>query len=323
VTTGPKVSIILPTYNGERFLKTAIDSVLNQTFEDFELIIIIDGSTDRTIEIIRSFNDSRIILRENEKNLGLPNCLNSGLDMAKGKYYMYFSDDDILLPNAIKVMFDYLGRHPESAAVMTEMYYIDENGKIKSKTADGGIKSLLVKTDVAIKIGKYRPEYFLLEDADFLIRLIYHTGPLPMLKETCYLYRDHKNNLSHIRAAEIRFISVKLHHDLIKRKIEKGNLKKLFFDNVSKIILYGDSGYANKVIEFAEEKKLPFVKEIKTYISFLHTPHGRMYNRVKVALYSRAYRLKKKLFPNTADINRFVNYDKKQIIRYKNFLFNI
>jgi hypothetical protein len=181
----------------------------------------------------------------------------------------------------------------------------------------------LVKTDVAIKIGKYRPEYFLLEDADFLIRLIYHTGPLPMLKETCYLYRDHKNNLSHIRAAEIRFISVKLHHDLIKRKIEKGNLKKLFFDNVSKIILYGDSGYANKVIEFAEEKKLPFVKEIKTYISFLHTPHGRMYNRVKVALYSRAYRLKKKLFPNTADINRFVNYDKKQIIRYKNLLFNI
>lgn len=77
------VSVVLPAYNAELYLKEAIDSVLSQTFTDFELIILNDGSIDRTEEIILSYNDSRIVYVKNEKNLGLIGTLNKGINLAK------------------------------------------------------------------------------------------------------------------------------------------------------------------------------------------------------------------------------------------------
>src|ERR1035437_3509693 len=81
----PKVSVILPVYNGERYLKDAIDSVLNQTFTDFELIVINDGSRDQSLEVAKTFNDPRIKIID-QKNMGFGDALNNGIALAKSAY---------------------------------------------------------------------------------------------------------------------------------------------------------------------------------------------------------------------------------------------
>ncbi|AZB31071.1 glycosyltransferase family 2 protein [Chryseobacterium balustinum] len=91
----PKISVIMPVYNGEKYLKEAIDSILKQTFANFELLLINDGSTDLTEAIIGSYDDERIVYIKNEKNLGLIKTLNKGLDLAKGEFIARMDQDDI------------------------------------------------------------------------------------------------------------------------------------------------------------------------------------------------------------------------------------
>ncbi|GAI32307.1 unnamed protein product, partial [marine sediment metagenome] len=86
INNNPLVTVLMPVYNGEKYLEQAINSILNQTFKDFEFLIIDDGSTDNSVEIIKSFNDSRIKLFLNNKNLKLIATLNRGIKLANGKY---------------------------------------------------------------------------------------------------------------------------------------------------------------------------------------------------------------------------------------------
>src|SRR3989344_7700958 len=109
----PLVTILMPVYNGEKYLKEAIESVLNQTFRDFEFLIIDDGSTDKSTEIIKSFNDARIRLERNEINLGLIKTLNNGLGLAKGKYIARMDCDDISLPKRLSIQVNFMEKHPE------------------------------------------------------------------------------------------------------------------------------------------------------------------------------------------------------------------
>ena len=83
---GVKVTVLMSVYNGERHLEEAIDSILQQTFTDFELLIINDGSTDRSVEILQGYDDQRLRVVHNEKNLGLTRSLNRGIDLALGEY---------------------------------------------------------------------------------------------------------------------------------------------------------------------------------------------------------------------------------------------
>jgi glycosyltransferase involved in cell wall biosynthesis len=82
----PKITVLMPVYNGERYLRQAMDSILNQSVEDYEFLIINDGSTDRTLEILQSYKDPRIKVINNEGNIGLTAFLNRGLKIAKGEY---------------------------------------------------------------------------------------------------------------------------------------------------------------------------------------------------------------------------------------------
>ena len=109
----PLVTVLMPVYNGEKYLKEAIESVLNQTFRDFEFLIIDDGSADKSAEIIKSFNDARIRLERNETNLGLIKTLNKGLGLAKGKYIARMDCDDISLPKRLSIQVNFMEKHPE------------------------------------------------------------------------------------------------------------------------------------------------------------------------------------------------------------------
>ena len=123
----PKVSVILPVYNAEKFLKEAIDSILNQTFTDFELLLINDGSTDRSEEIIKSYNDKRISYAKNEKNSGLINTLNRGIDLARGEYIARMDGDDIALPERFELQVKHLIKS-DAAILATTYYSVDETG---------------------------------------------------------------------------------------------------------------------------------------------------------------------------------------------------
>lgn len=125
----PKISIILPSYNHERFIRKAILSILNQTYEDFELIISDDASTDRTYEIIKEFKDKRIhrhVFKENQKVGNFRYCLNH----AHGDYIAVAHSDDFWAPDKLKKQMDYLENNPDTGAVFTLADLVDDNGYI-------------------------------------------------------------------------------------------------------------------------------------------------------------------------------------------------
>ena len=123
----PSVSVILPAYNCEKYIARAIESVLYQTFTDFELIIINDGSTDRTEEIIKSFSDPRILYQINNPNQGLVFTLNKGIEIAKGKYIARMDGDDIAFRERFEKQLNYLDKNGNVDLVATVVALIDEN----------------------------------------------------------------------------------------------------------------------------------------------------------------------------------------------------
>ena len=124
----PKISVVMPAYNAEKYIGEAIESILNQTFKDFEFIIINDGSVDHTKEIIREYNDPRIVLLENDKNRGIVLSLNKGLDAATGKYIARMDADDIATKDRLEKQLEFL-QVKSYDMVGCNAIKIDENGK--------------------------------------------------------------------------------------------------------------------------------------------------------------------------------------------------
>lgn len=114
-----KVSVIMPAYNAEKYIKEAILSILNQTFKDFEFIIVNDGSIDATKDIILSFNDPRIVYLENKVNSGIVVTLNKGIDLAKGVYIARMDADDISLPKRLEIQVNAMDKDPAIGALGT------------------------------------------------------------------------------------------------------------------------------------------------------------------------------------------------------------
>ncbi len=118
----------MPAYNAGTYIAEAIHSVLDQTFTDFELLIVNDGSTDDTLNIINSFNDERIIII-NQPNAGVADALNTGLKHAKAPYVARFDADDICYPHRLELQFDFLNNNPDYILVGSDADYVLENGE--------------------------------------------------------------------------------------------------------------------------------------------------------------------------------------------------
>ncbi len=119
----------MTVYNGARFLRAAIDSVLRQTYTDFELLVIDDGSTDDSCRIVRDFSDPRIRLVENGANLGIPATRNRGLQLARGEYLAILDSDDVALPQRLTRQVALLDARPEIAVVGSWCAWVDEHGR--------------------------------------------------------------------------------------------------------------------------------------------------------------------------------------------------
>ena len=126
----PKITVVMSVYNGQRFLREAIESIRQQTCRDFEFLIVDDGSTDGSRDIVRSYADARIRLIENPGNLGLTRSLNRALAVARGQYIARQDADDISEPDRLEQQIDHLDRHPHVALLGTSFTLIDPNGSI-------------------------------------------------------------------------------------------------------------------------------------------------------------------------------------------------
>lgn len=199
----PLVTIGIPTYNVGCFVALSIESVLAQTYTNFELIIIDDGSTDNTVEEIRKFNDPRIKLIVNGENHGISYCLNQQIDMAKGDIFVRMDGDDLMFPTRVEEQVRYLQEHPDIDVVGAGAIVIDDKNNIigqrqKNKTIkrpEDVINSTpFIHPTVCGRIGFFRKYHYEerlcgVEDNDLWLRGIveskYAVIPQPLI-----FYRD-------------------------------------------------------------------------------------------------------------------------------------
>lgn len=141
----PKVSVLMPVYNTEEvFLREAIESILNQTFQDFEFLIINDGSTNNAEDVILSYKDERIKYIKNEQNIGLIKTLNKGLELAQGEYIARMDSDDISLPERFEKQVKFLDENPDVGVLGTWFKYFPSNRIIKTQTNSKDIEECLL-----------------------------------------------------------------------------------------------------------------------------------------------------------------------------------
>jgi glycosyltransferase involved in cell wall biosynthesis len=183
----PKVSVLLSIYNGERFLKEAIESILVQTFKDFEFIIINDGSTDKTGAILADYQQSDPRIRVfDQENRGLIASLNRGCRLAQAAYIARMDADDISLPDRIAMQVDAMESHPEIGILGSAVEFIDEKGVPNGQRFypnDSYLvgwtflfgnnlahPSVMMKRGVVDRVGYYRREALYVEDYDLWVR---------------------------------------------------------------------------------------------------------------------------------------------------------
>lgn len=208
-----KISIILPVFNGEKYLRDSIDSIINQTYTNWELIIVNDCSTDSTISIIQEYIKKvpNIKLINNATNLKLPRSLNIGFENASGKYLTWTSDDNYYKPEALHVMANTLDNEKNIDLVYSDMFIINGNKKIKSTNLPKPeyiwnyniIKAcFLYRKTLAETVGNYNPDMFLLEDYDFWIRC-HKYGKFKKIDLPLYYYRIHNDSLSNTKYKQV------------------------------------------------------------------------------------------------------------------------
>lgn len=201
----------MPAYNAEKYIAEAIKSVLDQTFTDFELLVINDGSTDKTEEIILSFEDKRIRYIKNETNLKLITTLNKGIDLARGKYIARIDADDICLPNRFEKQINFLGKHSDYALCGSWAYLIDSKGKktgrIKYIDENKLLKisllfscpivhpSTMLRTDILQQF-KYNPKALHTEDFELWLRIVNAGLKIANIPDFLIKYRWHSTNIS-------------------------------------------------------------------------------------------------------------------------------
>lgn len=148
----PKVTVLMPVYNGEKYLREAIESILNQSFKNFEFLIINDGSTDNSVGIINSFSDKRIKLIDNKINSGIVSALNQGIDLALSEYIARMDSDDISLKDRLSEQIKFMNKNPEIGILGSWVKVLHKQGNFIDRyyTEHEDIKaSLIFNTSLA------------------------------------------------------------------------------------------------------------------------------------------------------------------------------
>ena len=200
----------MSVYNGIPYLKEAVESILNQTYKNFEFIIVDDASKDKTWSYLKSLKDKRVRLIKNPKNLGLAKSLNIGLSKAKGDYIARMDADDISLPGRFEIQLKYMIKHPKSDLIGSWAKLIDESGNtitsVRKPNLDKKIKKMnqwitglihptwFAKREVFDHLNGYNADFDMVEDFDFLNRAKQYK--MANIKKELLLWRSPRNRRS-------------------------------------------------------------------------------------------------------------------------------
>lgn len=216
----PKVSVLMSVYNGEDYLKEAIESILNQTFSDFEFLIFDDASTDNSLAILKSYaqTDSRIKLTISDQNLGLQKALNRLLKQAQGIYVARMDADDISFPERFQLSVEFLEANlqvvcvggnfeliDEKARLLTQLTVPQEDDLIQEKMLAGHTAmnhpTVMLRRFDLLKVGGYDESFIAAADLDLFLKLG-EIGQLANLNQTLLQYRINPNSISSKKQSE-------------------------------------------------------------------------------------------------------------------------
>ncbi|WP_321417450.1 glycosyltransferase [uncultured Desulfobacter sp.] len=204
----PLLTVYITNYNYAKFIKQSIDSVLRQTFKDFELIIIDDGSTDNSRDIILEYENEKNVYTVFQKNQGLNKTNNNALKIANGKYIVRLDADDFLAPQALELMVNELERNPEFVMIFPDYYLVDENGTVLDQVRRHDFKRdvtlmdlpahgacTVIRTDVLKKIGGYDESFKCQDGYDIWLKIIskYNVNNISL---PLFYYRQHGASLT-------------------------------------------------------------------------------------------------------------------------------
>ncbi len=229
-TGPPKVSVIIPAYNCEAFIAEAIDSVKNQTFKDFEIIVVNDGSTDGTEKILQRYGKN--IKYVTQENRGLPAAINVGCSLATGRYIAHLDADDTYTPNTLEIMVEFLDNHPDIGLVYSNsrMHWQDEEGKERASIniPPEYNKNLLLHhcyfTHARVfhkvcweMLGGFNEEYRTAEDYDFFLRLS-ENFKMAHINRVLHNRRIHRSSISSAQWESLRENSKRAVEEALKRR---------------------------------------------------------------------------------------------------------
>jgi len=213
----PKISVVMSVYNGGKYLEDSVKSILTQTYQDFEFIIVNDASTDDSLEIIKKIEDCRLRIITNPENIGLTKSLNKGIQLARGEYIARMDVDDISLPHRFETQVNFLEKNPDYALVGSSYYQIDKDNKtnalINVLTDNAQIKqgmtkqnwfghgSVMMRKYVFLQVGGYDERFQLAQDYDLWLRIA-ECYKVANIAEPLYKWRTTKSGISVEKEAE-------------------------------------------------------------------------------------------------------------------------
>lgn len=238
----PLITVLLPMYNGGRYLEYSLESVLTQTCKDFEFLIVNDCSTDDSLERIKAFNDRRIVVSNNAKNLGQTRSLNVGLRLAKGKYIARMDADDIAFPSWLEQQLVFIGQNPEYVVVSPKVAAIDSSNRITRILNSPSSENIILKSliaspinhvgslfckDVILKQGGYDESFKIAADYDLWSRLLRKGHRIARTNKVLVAIRFHEQSLSLVEKGKTDRLEMS--------RIMRDNINCFTFVNLSEI----------------------------------------------------------------------------------------
>jgi glycosyltransferase involved in cell wall biosynthesis len=202
----PRVSIVVASYNGEKFLQETLASAFAQDFDSYEVVLVDDGSTDRTAAVAQAFPVRYV----HQENAGLPAARNRGIDEARGDLIAFLDDDDLLPPTKLRVQVRYLDEHREVGCVLGRQEWLVEEGvdpppmprdPIYGEIGGVQLVSAMIRRDALAMVGGFDPSYRYAEDRDLFIRLREHGVEIAVVPEVVLYKRLHGSNMTMNRPA--------------------------------------------------------------------------------------------------------------------------
>lgn len=292
----PEISVLLSVYNGEEYIQETIESILNQSFQDFEFIIIDDGSTDNTLSVIQSFSDPRIRLFKLGENRGVAKALNFGLQHIRGKYIAKADADDLYSSDRLAIQKKFLDDRqeislvgsfieyfPNSKSMESERNYLDKKNiwemRVNTYTDWKDVQeviywyccvihsSVMIRSEL-LKEYRYR-EFPMSEDYDLFYRLNKAGHKMAIIDRVLTKVRVHEKSTS--------IQNIKSFFDEILFEIKKYEIQKLF-ENVNKVYMWGAGSFGEKMLDVLNENHL----DICGFIDSNHEKEGKMVRNKKV-----------------------------------------